>query len=135
MAIKRKLGVEFLSEGFKVQEERDIARQTAAPFATAASSSSVPGPEAVDRKRAFLTYGPALLRVLAINPADPMPPRPLFERVQKDMGTTGVFPDFELALAEAYEQRFVETAGRDAVYGDPLYAITRYGLSVTPKGA
>ena len=134
MAIKRKLGVEFLSEGFKVQEERDIARQTAAPAASAVSTS-VPGPEAVDRKRAFLTDGPALLRVLAINPADPMPPRPLFERVQKDMGTAGVFPDFELALAEAYEQRFVETAGRDAVYGDPLYAITRYGLSVAPHGA
>ncbi len=129
MAIKRKLGVEFLTEGFKVQEERGIARQANTPAA------AVPTQDDADRKRAFLTYGPALLRVLAVNPADPMPPRALFERVQRDMATPGVFPDFELALAEAYEQRFVETAGKDSVYGDPLYAITRYGLSVAPHTA
>ncbi len=134
MAIKRKLGVEFLTEGFKVQEERGAARQTHAPTPSAPTTNA-PGPDDADRKRAFLTYGPALLRVLAVNPAEPMPPRALFERVQKDMATPGVFPDFELALAEAYEQRFVEMAGKDPVYGDPLYAITRYGVSVAPPAA
>jgi hypothetical protein len=119
MATKRMLGVEFLKAGLKGAD----AESQAAP--------AQPAPAFDPRQqRAFLTHGPALLRLLA-RQAEPASARTLFDILRADHPRTD-FAEVKLALREAFEQRYVEAAGRDPVYDDPLYAITRLGQSVAP---
>jgi hypothetical protein len=119
MAIKRKLDVAFLRAG---------CRDTQAWLPVERPASEACDPR---RRQAFLTYGLPVLRVLSRDVSIAHTPRDLFDAIRDEYPQAG-FPAVRLAIEEAYDQHYVELAGKDPVYGDPLYAITRLGLSVAP---
>jgi hypothetical protein len=131
MATKRQLGVEFLREGFRTAD----ADRTNEPDRTDGSSEEdIAGH--IAKKRAALTYSPAILRTLrdlSARGSSGVSPRDLFREVRKQLPDEVKvnFDDFRLALNAVYGDRCVEVAGTDDV-GDPLYSITKLGLSVAP---
>jgi hypothetical protein len=127
MAIKRQTGVEFIREGL---------RTTTGHLFDEPTQTHGPTEEDIARKRAALIYGPMLLRTLReVNTAstEGVSPRKLFDDVRGRIQLPGgaAFDDFRLALGDAYDNRYVEVVGSDD-YGDPLYTITKLGLSVAP---
>lgn len=127
MAIKRQTGVGFIREGL---------RTTTGHLFDEPSQTHGPTEEDIARKRAALTYGAALLRALRdVNAGTTAgeSPRKLFDdvRQQTPLYKTHAFAEFQLALDDAYDNRYVEKVGNDD-YGDPLYTITKLGLSVAP---
>ena len=128
MATKRQLGVEFLREGFRTAE----GDRTNEPGRV----EDGPAESQIAKKRAALLYSPAILRTLRKHSetnADGVSPRDLFRAVREQLAGTvkSNFDDFQLALSDVYDDRYVEMVGKDDVE-DPLYSITKLGLSVAP---
>jgi protein involved in sex pheromone biosynthesis len=121
MATKRLLGVEFLREGLKAQEQSVMPEQT----------RSFLGGREIARRRAVLTYSPDILRTLRdMKEANGLSSRALFAAV-KDRVQDANFGEFQVALDDAYENRYVEIVGKDE-FGDPKYRPTQLAQSITP---
>jgi hypothetical protein len=121
MATKRLLGVEFLREGLKASdgERQDEPRR---------GSSE----QDIARKRAVLTYSSDLLRTLRdMDESTGVTPRTLFHHVRERLSGKADFSDFELALNDAYNNRYVEIVGKDD-FGDAKYRLTELARSITP---
>jgi hypothetical protein len=83
-----------------------------------------------------LLYSPAILRTLRKQSEENkvgVSLRDLFREVRAQLAGTvkSNFDDFRLALSDVYDDRYVEMVGKDE-FEDPLYSITRLGLSVAP---
>ncbi len=121
MATKRLLGVEFLREGLKARE----------PERPAPARGILAG-EDIARRRAVLTYSPDILRALRdMNEPDGVSSRTLFTAVRDRIQGKADFGDFQLALDDAYENRYVEIVGKDD-FGDAKYRLTDLARSIAP---